>query len=61
MRKTIMICDRCGNEYKQTNNSKRGYEVVRFISEEESESMDFCGNCYLDLCKFIKEKGHAEV
>lgn len=61
MRKTIMICDRCGNEYKQLGKGRRGYEVIKIFSEEESETLDFCGNCYIDLCKFIKEKEHAEV
>lgn len=65
MRRIIMICDRCGKQYKpwDDNKGKELYgiaEITYDYDEPELDAkMDLCEECYLSLEKWWKEGKEA--
>lgn len=53
MKRVVMICDVCGNEYKPNKDRFDTFKVLRRISEDEDDGyLDLCDNCqeYITHC-----------
>ena len=57
MKRTIWICDRCGEEYKIRY--KKDEFALSMYNDDEYETCDLCQNCQVDLAKWWK-KGTKE-